>query len=152
MDKIEKYEAEIDELQKQIDALEKKKDKIINKIRIEEEKKLQAKLAEIKVGDKLIKNEGITQYHCTVLTVYEILDIHQDEHYRPLIVRQYRINYADGDFYTTISAERLFVSDISDYEKLEDAEFTDLLRYFLTPQLYENSTKWDVTNNKRGNK
>ena len=141
---------EIKELQQKLKVIEKQKDKLSSealdlqfKIRDLREKELSAKVSKIyHVGDYFVYNNGITNYHCDVLTVHEVLGVVTGR-WPQVRVREYRIGYADGDYYTHIEKVSL-KSFTKKGKKVTKKQFEELKEIIYNPERYENS-QWDVT-------
>ena len=141
---------EIKELQKELKAIQKQEDKLRNKatdiqfkIRDLKEKELSAKVSKIyHVGDYFVYNNGITNYHCDVLTVHEVLGVATGR-WPQVRVREYRIGYSDGDYYTHIEKVSLKYFDKVG-KKVNQKQFEELKEIIYNPERYENS-QWDVT-------
>lgn len=116
----------------------------INKVRDERAKARVNR--HLKIGDLRLINDGITNYHCDVMALYEILDINLRGKWAKVTTRVYRLGYADGDYYTRIDVEReTDVETLIKAKRIKATDFTELKEIFSNPDSYEKS-KWDITN------
>lgn len=116
----------------------------IDKIRDEQAKARANK--HLKIGDIRLTNDGITNYHCDVMKLYEILDINSKGKWVKVKARVYKLGYADGDYYTRIDVERdMNVETLISAKRIKKSDLVELKEIFSNPDSYEKS-KWDNTN------
>ena len=141
---------EIKELQKELKAIQREEDKLRNKsmdiqikMRDIHEKELREKVAKkFHVNDYFLSNNGVTNYHCTVFDLYEVLEV-KTGRWPQIKVRHYKLGFADGDYYSHIEKENLqnFSQVGKKISKKQSEELKDII---YNPELYENS-KWNIT-------
>lgn len=138
----------IKEIKKQIKTLQSESDKIQNKLfdlyqkinKLEDEEYAEKVTKKYKIGDIVVNNMGITNYHCNVLVMYEILNILPN-----IKTRVYTIGYADGDYYSRIRVENnLSFSDLGKGKKVSAKEAEDIKKIITDPDSYETSV-WNIS-------
>ena len=119
-------------IDKQLDKLRHKQTDIMFKIRDIQEAEIKAKLQKkFHVGDYFLNNIGLKSYHCDVLYLYEVLEVNS----RNLKVREYKIGYSDGDYYTHI--EKCYLKDYNLCnvgKKIKAKEFEELKNIIYNPE------------------
>lgn len=140
---------EIKELEKRLKLITKQQEKLSNeandirfKIRDLIEKEQQAKVEKkFHVGDYFLDNIGIVNYHCDVLRLYEVLSVDLGR-WPTVNVREYKIGYSDGNFYTHI--EKITFRNFANVgKKITQKEALEVKEIIYNPEQYENS-KWNV--------
>ena len=140
-EKIEALQEEIKQLYAEDESIQNKIHKALLKIqKLENEKYTENLTKTFKVGDFVVNNMGITNYHCEVLVMYEILQL------LPYIeVRKFTIGYSDGDYYCRINkdtisyAEELFKGKVASAEEVKDIK-----KIITDPDTYETSI-WNIS-------
>lgn len=106
---------EIKSLERQQKLIEDKIHKLHMQRIAEDEKKAKVLLTKIKVGYKYVvkKLSKPESYHCTVLEINEVIKV--DSHNVYVIV--HKVNYADGDYYSVITKNSIYLYDLKNYLK-----------------------------------
>ena len=143
----------IKELTKKLKALRKQREKLSDEetdlmiqIRDLEEAEAKAKIEKkFHAGDYFLNNIGIVNYHCDVLYLYEILEVTTGR-WPKVKVREYKIGYADGDYYTHIEKSELRMGDYTLChigKRIKTSEVEEVKNIIYNPELYEES-KWNT--------
>lgn len=141
MNKITELRKQIKQLDKQIDKLQNQRTDLHFEIRKLVEAEERAKVEKkFHVGDVFLQNDGITNYHCTIMKLYEVLEVELGR-WPSVKVREYAIGYSDGELYTHIS--KFVIRDYNVGKKITHKEFEELKEIIYNPEQYEGS-KWEV--------
>ena len=154
------------ELKRKIKELQDKQNKLMKQeyilqdelTELERSKWLDKIRKNIHIGDIRLLNNGLTNYHCDLMNVYEILDVseHTNKCKRNGIpftytscsikVREFTIQAYDGDRYSRIETKTCFdnTEALLRAKKISKTDFEDFkATVFLDPDSYDGS-KWDV--------
>ena len=157
--------ATIAELKRKIKSLQRKQKKLSeqewalqDEVSNMQNEKYQARIKKnIHVGDIKVINEGITQYHCDPIRVFEILEVtshksrykHNGEwvlgkEYHTIKAREYSIHCYDFDMSGNVEVHNdMEAATLLKAKKMSKAEFEEFkTTLFLNPDIYEKS-KWN---------
>lgn len=158
MNQITELKRKIKNLQKKQAELSKQEYALIDEVSFLQNDKYQARIKKnIHVGDIKVINEGITQYHCDPIRVFEILEVNSSVHrykhngewvkgkeYHTIKAREYSIHCYDFDMSGNVEVHNDMEADtLLKAKKMSKADFEEFkTTLFLNPDIYENS-KWD---------
>ena len=160
MSDISDLKTKIRRLKKKEDELQKQRWELEEEISFLQNEKYQSRIKKnIHVGDIKIINEGITNYHCDPLAVYEILDVsssiyrykHNGEWVKgrerhTIKARKYSINCYDFEMRGIVELQSISDANADKLLKAKNMSKADFEEFkmtlFLNPDIYEKS-KWN---------
>ena len=158
MSTIAELKRKIKTLQKKQAELREQEYTLMDEVSFLQNERYQARIKKnIHVGDIKVINEGITQYHCDPIRVFEILEVsshksrykHNGEwvlgkEYHTIKAREYSIHCYDFDMSGNVEVHNDMQADtLLKAKKMSKADFEEFkTTLFLNPDIYENS-KWD---------
>lgn len=143
---ITNLRAKLRRLEKQERDIQKQVHEIYMQINDLEDERAVARITKsIKAGEVRIINEGITNYHCDPLRMYEVLSVNANKRHCKIKCRIYSLSYSDGDYMSRIIIDNdTSAKQLLSAKKIKAKDLAELKEIFVNPESYERS-KWDLT-------